>query len=206
MEVVVITLMIVALYGICKEFAPGKRTPVQQSSPQVRVRRDGPVVVKVPVEQVVYDWSAINKQLDEYLGCVETEWMLAISRYRPRSDLHWFCTNFGATIVPSPAEQLIIDELVKYDIVWEREISFAGLQLETKGWARYDFWLPNHNTVIEYHSRVWHSTTQRTDVDKIKEQFCTDNHINLVTYNSQDYYHISARIKELMEELSVQPL
>ena len=177
----------------------GSVSPVQAPPVQIKVRRDGPVA-PVPV---VHDQAVINQQIDDCLGCTSTEYIWPDRKYRPRPDLKWFSTNWGTTLVPSAAEQLIIDELEKYNIKWEREISFAGLLLSTGGWARYDFLLPDHNIVIEYHGRCWHTTSDRTTVDTIKEQFCIDNHINLVTYKSQDYYHIPARIKKLMGQIGV---
>lgn len=204
MEWIVLSFMVISFYGLYREFCCSTSVPPVQS--QVQVRRDGSVVVKVPADKIECDWSVINQQIDQYLGCTYTEWVIPDRKYRPRPDLKWFCTNFGATLEPSPAEQKIIDELVRYDIRWEREISFAGLSLSTGGWARYDIWLPDHNTVIEYHGRCWHVTEQRVNVDTIKEQFCINNKINMIVWNSRDYYHIPDRVEQLMSKIGVMAL
>lgn len=120
-----------------------------------------------------------------------------------KSKLQWSTMSFGTTDVPSPAEQLIIDELNKYSVYWKREVSFTALQLATGGFARYDFYLPDHNTLIEYNSKQYHTSPDRIAVDQIKKKFCEDNGIVLVVYTHKDYYFIERRVKLLMNQLGV---
>lgn len=145
----------------------------------------------------------LNREVDEFLGGLDIELPVRKNKYRPRPDLVWFDSNFGVTLQPSCAEQKIIDELTKYNIKWAREISFAGLRLTTGGWARYDFYLHEYNTIIEYNSRQYHLIPGRAEVDMIKEQFCKDQAINLVTLTHRDYYHIPVRVKELMDKIGI---
>ncbi len=115
---------------------------------------------------------------------------------------NWFICDWGIG-TPSPAEQLIINELDKYVVHWEREVSFEGLQLPSKGWCRFDFYLPDHHMVIEYHGKLWHSSPERVAADKLKMKFCLDNNIKYVWYDSKDYYRMSSRISDLMKELDI---
>jgi len=114
----------------------------------------------------------------------------------------WFIGDWGIG-KPSAAEQLIIDELNKYHIKWEREVSFFGLQLPSKGWARFDFLLIDHMICIEYDGKLAHNTPARKEVDNIKTQFCSDNHIRLIRYNGEHYYHMEHYIGLLMKELFI---
>ena len=115
----------------------------------------------------------------------------------------WFISAWVKDLKISPAEQLIIDELQKYDIMWEREVSFRDMILPTGYPARYDFYLYNHNLIIEYDSKLWHSTPEKLQTDKLKTTFCTNNNIRVIRYNSKHYYTISGHIAILMEDLRI---
>jgi hypothetical protein len=177
------------------------KTPVKAAlqEPMVKLSKPAP-----PVDKTSYEYKkAIHEQIDEFLGCTTTVWeKLPDNKYRPRPDLQWFDSNWGDTLKPSVPEQMIIDELQKYDIKWEREISFPGLRLVTGGWGRFDFFLVDHNTVIEYDS-FYHDRPDRKEVDKIKTKFCVDNGINLVRYNKQHYHNLHQHVADLMTELCV---
>lgn len=116
----------------------------------------------------------------------------------------WFIDKWVAQLTISPAEQLIIDELVRYDIRWEREVSFAAMPLTDKGANyRYDFLLVDHGIVLEYDSVMWHKDPQRLTIDGIKNQFCIDNGIEVMRYNNKHYYNMGLAIKELLQRLGV---
>ncbi len=103
----------------------------------------------------------------------------------------------------SPAEQLIMEALGKYYINWEREVSFRGFTLPTGFHPRYDFYLIDHNTIIEYHGREWHSLPGRAETDQLKADYCRDHDIRLIVWSSRDYYHIDTRVGDLMHQLDV---
>lgn len=117
----------------------------------------------------------------------------------------WFISEWGVGD-PSPAEQLIIEQLVKYNIHWEREVSFDGLLLPSKGWARFDFYLPEHKVCIEYRGKAYHVIPERRNSDFIKEEFCRANGIELIVWSSQEYYHIDQHVAELMTRLHIKQL
>lgn len=116
--------------------------------------------------------------------------------------VEWFVGEWGIG-KPSAAEQLIINELNKYHIKWEREVSFFGLQLPTKGWARFDFLLVDHMICIEYDGKLSHNSPARKEVDDIKTEFCNSNNIQLIRYSGEHYYHMELHISKLMKELSI---
>lgn len=120
----------------------------------------------------------------------------------PQTNQKWFISEWGIG-KPSAAEQLIINELNKYHIKWEREVSFFGLQLATKGWARFDFLLIDHILCIEYDGKLSHNSPARKEVDEIKTQFCKDNNIRLIRYSGEHYYHMELHISRLMKELNI---
>lgn len=116
----------------------------------------------------------------------------------------WYIQDWVRGMQISPAEQLIITELDKYQIAWSREVSFCDMELtENGGVYRYDFLLPDHRIIIEYHGRDWHSSPSRIQADRIKELFCNRNSIELITYSGAQYYHMTYEIGELMDRLSV---
>lgn len=115
----------------------------------------------------------------------------------------WFVCPWGSSFDPSPAEQLIMDELSEYNIEWKREVSFNSFRLPTGGYARFDFYLPAFNILIEYNSREFHSTDDRIIVDDLKRQFCKDNDIRLIIWTHKDFYYLSDRISKLMTSLSI---
>ena len=119
-----------------------------------------------------------------------------------QSKVRWFQTEWGVG-KPSPAEEIIIKELSKYMLWWNREVSFEGLLLPTKGWARFDFHLEHFNTCIEYHGKQWHLSPEKQLADKIKAQFCKDHDIRLIVWSGKDFYHIPGLVKGLMNELGV---
>lgn len=114
----------------------------------------------------------------------------------------WFIGTWGIGD-PSPAEQRIIDELVKYNIHWEREVSFEGLLSTSGGYCRFDFYLPDHNIIIEYHGKPWHIEPERVANDTIKQEFCSNHNINLIVYNSKHYYHLEDCIMNLMDNIGI---
>lgn len=114
----------------------------------------------------------------------------------------WFIGQWGIG-KPSPAEQKIIDELVKYNIHWEREVSFRGLILPSGGYARYDIYLPDHNLCIEYQGRDWHNTPEKIETDCIKRDFCKDYKIKLLVWHSYHYHKMEETVALTMSLLQV---
>jgi hypothetical protein len=119
------------------------------------------------------------------------------------SSPEWVVTAYAKETIPSPAEELIITELKKYDLVWEREVSFHGFYNE-QGWLhRYDFYLPDYSIVIEYNGKDWHYLPGKIETDRIKAEYLQDNNIELIVWSTPDYYHIEDRVYSLMNRLAV---
>lgn len=116
----------------------------------------------------------------------------------------WFIDQWVVNLTISPAEQLIINELQKYRIYWVREISFVDMPRTEKGANyRFDFLLPNHQIVIEYHGKFWHNDEEKISGDKLKEQFCIQHDIEYLVYSGKQYYSIEKEISKLMDRLNV---
>ena len=94
-----------------------------------------------------------------------------------------FCTK-------ESGELKIVEFLLEYDIFFEKQKRFPGCKL--KRGLPFDFYLPSYNTCIEFdgchHFLPLHGDEQLRLVqerDRIKTQFCRDNHIQLIRINGQ---------------------
>jgi len=165
------------------------------------VRMSGPVIpLKPRVRRGSVEWcrqeSKLVKGYKEYAGKTPVT-------NKGASKLEWFITDWGKKSIPSPAEQLIINELGKYKIRWEREVSFTALPTANKGHYRFDFYLLDYSTILEYDSEIWHKSEEAKGHDKIKDKFCKAYNIQMIRYTKADYYKMHFRIEELMNTLKV---
>lgn len=88
----------------------------------------------------------------------------------------------------SKGENEIFNQLIKKSIVFEKQKTFEGCKFKNK--LRFDFYLPKHNTCIEYDgeqhfkSIPYYGGQEKLDLiqkkDEIKTQFCKNNGINLI--------------------------
>ncbi len=99
------------------------------------------------------------------------------------------CPICANEITDSKGVKIIEEFLLRHDIVFVREKSFLGC--EYKKLLRYDFYIPNHNLLIEFDGSQHfefiehlHKTTDRFEVqvlrDSIKTKYALDNDINLI--------------------------
>lgn len=119
---------------------------------------------------------------------VEIQW-----RVCPRADLN----------PPSSAEQLIMQELNKYNIMWYREVEFMEHMKSEYGYYRYDFYIPKHFLVIEYDGTQYHNSHEAILNDREKTRFCNEVKLNLVRYNRKHYYKMAEHIRSLMREYGI---
>lgn len=119
----------------------------------------------------------------------------------------WWFVDSGKVPEPSPAESLIIDILNKYNVVWEREVSFYGLQINKWSYPRYDFLIQVPVGVgihiIEYDGQLYHQSEERIKVDKIKDKFCKENNIPLTRYNKKHYYKLNEYIHRMLSDYGI---
>lgn len=106
----------------------------------------------------------------------------------------WFITGIGKTVEPSFAENLIRTTLNSLHIEHVSEVSFYGLKFDTGHYARFDFYIPKMNLVIEYDGKEYHNTKEVKSRDKIKTQFCKNNGIGLIRLNNKHYANIEVEI------------
>lgn len=171
-----------------------------------------PVQEKVLIEPPVYTVEKSEPELRYLSGVRMSEYGTALwvhmypgLKLMEKPEIRWFTGSWGHELAISPAEQLIINELNRYYIHWEREVSFVGMPLSEKGGHyRFDFYLPEHQYVLEYHGKNWHQSPEKLRGDKLKEQFCKDNCIHYITYSGQDYYRMDHEIEQLMSKLGIQ--
>lgn len=109
---------------------------------------------------------------------------------------------------PSPAEQMIIDELRKWKVKWYREVSFSGLSVTGYSYPRYDILVvlpgtPSGICIIEYDSALYHRTPHQKGMDRLKTRFCRQHSIPLHRYNTKHYWSLPAHIATLMKEYDI---
>jgi len=84
-------------------------------------------------------------------------------------------------IEPSHAERLIMKQLQKERVIFEREVNFTGLVNPlTNAPLRYDFYIPKFNLIIEYDGAQFHSSFEVKDRDRIKNDFAKKHKIQLI--------------------------
>ena len=91
--------------------------------------------------------------------------------------------------------------LTDMKVFFYREVSFRGMKYNNTGChARYDFFLPDFNTCIEYDGEDWHSDKKAIQRDKLKTNFCVINKIKLVRFNITNYrLGLESEVKKLMD-------
>ena len=106
----------------------------------------------------------------------------------------WFISGIGKSVEPSFAENLIRNTLNSLNIEHVTEVSFYGLKFDTGHYARFDFYIPKMNLVIEYDGKEYHNTKDVKKRDKIKTLFCKNNGIGLIRLNKKHYSNIEVEI------------
>lgn len=111
----------------------------------------------------------------------------------------------------SKGEEKIIKILLNNDIEFETQKTFDTCRfINTNGVARFDFYLPQYNTLIEYDGKqhfVKESANYFFDNlediqkrDEYKNNWCKENNINLIRISYIDFYNFN--IYDLLPETS----
>jgi hypothetical protein len=83
-------------------------------------------------------------------------------------------------INPSPIERKIVRIFRKENISYRREVEFDGLvNPKTNRKLRCDFYLPDHNLILEYDGRGFHDSADVKYRGSLKDKFAKDNQISL---------------------------
>ena len=108
----------------------------------------------------------------------------------------------------SKGEDEIEKYLIKNDIEYLREYKFNKcLNPKTNKKLPFDFFLPNHNMIIEYHGEQHYKKTGHFEQraggleglqyrDKIKEEFCFQNNISYIEISYKEFENIDKILKE----------
>lgn len=115
--------------------------------------------------------------------------------------LEWFIVERALSNI-SNAEQLIVNELVRYNVSWYREVAFHSLKTE-KGYYRYDFLIETPESqvgffIVEYDGALSHMTPEQAAKDIIKTNYCHKHNIPLIRFDSRHYYKLPYEISSLM--------
>lgn len=120
---------------------------------------------------------------------------IAINNSNPTN---WFQGKGTDKIAPSEAEKIIIRALNGHEIEYYTEVSFEGMRYSTGSYARYDFWIPSMNLLIEYDGVEAHSTEEQLHRDRLKNHFCKRNNIKLIRFNKYVYYNLGQEVAKLI--------
>lgn len=101
----------------------------------------------------------------------------------------------------SKGENKIKTILQKYNIKYEQEKQFSDLLLDTKKFARYDFYLPDYNCLIEYdgvqHFKIGNGVfdnpekfAKTQEHDSIKNEYAKSHNITLIRIPYTHYENI----------------
>jgi len=120
-----------------------------------------------------------------------------------RNPKEWFITKAGKNVEPSPAENIIRTALNGFNYVFHTEVSFMGLKYETGHFARFDFWFPDLNLLLEYDGKEYHNTEDAKKRDKLKNQFAKTNRIKLIRFNSDHYHQMEEELFKALRERAV---
>lgn len=157
---------------------------------------------KAPIDRYRETHQQIYSKPEKGMSSVIPAWRVQQVIPTPTYDIckNWFITDWGKKSIPSLAEQRVINELVKYNIEWHREVSFNGFLTKQNGHYRFDFFLPEYRMCIEYNGADYHREEDRKEVDRIKKEFCHKHKLKLVTLQGKDYYHMPEKIKEVLSQ------
>lgn len=159
---------------------------------------DRPVVRESLPVPVVRQCAARPKKQSFYSGMLhELE-----SKHKRNVPVQWRQCKHKNLPKPSVAEEMIIDQLVRYSVRWTREVEFLDHKSSEYGHYRYDFYLPDYNTVIEYDGKG-HAQVNRKKADKSKDEFCASRGIKMIRYNKSHFYRIPEVMEELMKSLHI---
>lgn len=173
-----------------------------------KVKKVVPDLSAVHINEMMSEPVVVQVAADEY---EHEEEMKLVNISTSKNPLRWFKCTHKDLPDPSPAEQLIIDELNKYRLKWEREVSLEGLRVNNYSWPRYDILIetkvsPTGYCIIEYHGEQWHQTREKKAMDKFKKKFCVTNSIPYIEYNKRHYYYMDVHIGKLMKEYGIRKI
>lgn len=111
----------------------------------------------------------------------------------------YFCVT---GITQSPAEVMIATILNQFDCVWFSEVSFYDFP-SAKGYYRFDFLIPDKHLIIEYDSKMYHSSYEQKATDTRKDAWCWEHGITVKRFNEKHYYNMDAHITNLLKHHNI---
>ncbi|GAA0102459.1 hypothetical protein UT300012_31740 [Paraclostridium bifermentans] len=146
-----------------------------------------------------------NKKYKFICETCNHEWSANLSNI---TNLNQWCPKCAS----SKGERRISEWLKKNNIKYENEKAFDRLISDLGNSLRYDFYLPDYNTLIEYdglqHDKWIKSWISKEDFDKLqyhdrlKNEYAKNNNIKLIRIKEKDFDNIEDILdKELLKEV-----
>lgn len=162
-----------------------------------------------------YDYSNIPrlfKMSDEIeMSCKEH----GTFKRKPDDHIHSSigCPTCSKLMTQSKGELAVSTILTKANIPFIREHRFNDCRGKRNP-LRYDFYLPDHNLVIEYDGnqhhnyvpylhRTYDSYLEGIRLDKIKDDYCKNNNIRMVRISNTKVFEIDQVISEILLEVKL---
>jgi len=146
-----------------------------------------------------WDYSKNKLKPTEIIYCSKKYvwWKCRICKNSWRTSLRTRMLGHGCPFCnSSKGEQEILLVLKKYNISYIREKSFENLVSKLGNPLRFDFYLQNFNTLLEYQGQQhykenkWYSKKSQKQTlyhDKLKRQYCKDNNLKLLEISYKDF-------------------
>lgn len=123
-------------------------------------------------------------------------------------------TTKSCGCMKSYGEQLIAKALLELNIPYEKEYSFSDLLGKNNNPYRFDFAIFNKETnklqfLIEFNGvqhfkdtmLKWSDLEYRQEIDQIKQDYCRDNGINRINFNSYGNHQFKGSYEEILTEI-----
>lgn len=97
----------------------------------------------------------------------------------------WFVSNIGSKVELSSTELRIHQTLNSLNVNFSNEVSFVNIKSQHH-YYRFDFYLPELKTVIEYDGEHHRQKTVKY-CDRIKNSFCKKHGIRIKRFNNKNW-------------------
>jgi hypothetical protein len=173
-------------YGVrcllCEPRSPSTRTPLDEMNTKLENAEFGRF-------KIVGEYEGATRSTNiECLDCGFVEQDIKPNNLLKRAGGCQLCGKLQRS--ESVNHRFIKRVLYDLDLTFVLEKSFEGLVSDKKSNSRFDFFLPEYNTLIEYDGE-YHETRDNYGIsDRMKDEYCLSNNIKLIRLNHRERGYI----------------
>lgn len=163
---------------LCEPRTPQARTPLKQVNEQLLSAEFGRF-------EIVGEYAGVTNKTDiKCLDCGHVEIGITPEAILKRAGGCQLCGKLQNT--ESVNHRFVKRILFDLGLIFTTEKTFDGLVSERGFPYRFDFYLPEHNLLIEYDGK-YHDQLEYYEVaDRVKDKFCADNNIRILRIDWKD--------------------